>query len=193
MDMIAQHLILWISADTCAALIRITPYFNVAVCWHFTSSQPPVVWLGGESMVRHRVMILMFCKVWWADDLGERIPAPFPTHPVWWIPMQKPRGPLFGFFFEIVRFFSFVAHGIPIGLLVEPCWIPIGSLVAPFWHPGKHVSVCFWCLMSLDFVPVNIKTPILFDIFLGSECRRYVDVKIGPRACKTTFSCGTLF
>ena len=87
---------------------------------------------GKLENLTNQIMIWMFCKVWWADDLGERIPAPFPTHPAWWIPMQKPRGPLFGFFFEIVRFFQFCGPW-------DPYWTASGTLLDPYWKLGGSI------------------------------------------------------
>ena len=78
---------------------------------------------NSEKLTKKQITIVRFCKARWADELGERIDD------------LGDRGQLFRRFFEIVSFFSFLARGTPIGLLLGPYWTPIGSFVAPFWLP----------------------------------------------------------
>ena len=69
-----------------------------------------------EKLTKNQITIVRFCKARWADELGERIDD------------LGDRGQLFGWFFEIVSFFSFLARGT--------YWTTIGpQLEAPFWHP----------------------------------------------------------
>jgi hypothetical protein len=72
-----------------------------------------------EKLTKKQITIVRFCKARWDDELGERIDD------------LGNRGQLFGWFFEIVSFFSFLARGTPIGLLLDPYWKLRGSILAP--------------------------------------------------------------